>query len=235
MIQSLETWWISVANILHNKVRTANEPGRNLWSFRLASRSSYPRPALCQRNPPSIQTPATYSPCRHGLGTWWISVATITPSEVPTAHGPGRNLWSFRLALRSSYPRPALCQRNPPSIQTPATYRVIGLPVVFCHWHFPHEYSFYIKTFVQAKEILVWKCPYRDTTGKLAVLMHPIPSQNLGRPELSFRYCIHMFNPPLFLFWVCVCLCVCVNEAGVWRGLGSIIMLSSMCVVVGFV
>ena len=34
-------------------------------------------------------------------------MATITPSEVPTAHGPGRNLWSFRLALRSSYTRPA--------------------------------------------------------------------------------------------------------------------------------
>ena len=27
--------------------------------------------------PLSIQTPATYSPCRHGLGTWWISVACL--------------------------------------------------------------------------------------------------------------------------------------------------------------
>ena len=49
-------------------------------------------------------------------------MATITPSKVPTAHGAGRNLLSFRIASRSSYPRPALCQRNPPSIQTPATY-----------------------------------------------------------------------------------------------------------------
>ena len=81
-----------------------------------------PGQPCAKRNPPQIQTPATYSPCRHGLGTWWILVATITPSEVPTAHGPGRDLWSFRLALRSSYPRPALCQRNPSSIQTPATY-----------------------------------------------------------------------------------------------------------------
>ena len=71
----------------------------------LRSLASYPRLALCQRNPLPIQTNPTYSHSCHPTGDH-SSQETGTRQD-PCPHVPELIPSSFRIKLLSSYPRPA--------------------------------------------------------------------------------------------------------------------------------
>ena len=101
-------------------------PGLKPSSLRLRSLASYPRPALCQRNPLPIRIPPTYSHSSHPTGDH-SSQETGTRQD-PCPQAPKLIPSSFRLRSLASYPKQALCQSNPLPIQTPPTYHTTGLP-----------------------------------------------------------------------------------------------------------
>jgi len=89
-------------------------------SLRLRSLTSYPRLALCQRNPLPTQFPPTYSHSSHPTRDH-SSQETGTRQD-PCPHPPDLISSSFKLRSLASYPRLALCQRNPLPIETPPTH-----------------------------------------------------------------------------------------------------------------
>jgi len=95
-------------------------PERIPSSFRLRSLASYPRLALCQRNPLPTQIPPTYIHSQHP--TEDHSSQETGTRQNPCPHAPELKPPSLRLRSLASYPRPALCQRNRLPIQIPPTY-----------------------------------------------------------------------------------------------------------------
>jgi len=89
-------------------------------SSSLKSLASYSRLALCQRNPLPIQIPPTYIHSRHPKGDH-SSQETGTRQD-PCSRAPELIPSSSRLRSLTSYPRLALCQRNPLQIRIPPTY-----------------------------------------------------------------------------------------------------------------
>jgi len=89
-------------------------------SSRLRSLALYPRLVLCQRNPLPIQIPPTYSHSCHPTGDHSSQRNRFRQDPLP--HAPELMPSSFRLRSLASYPRLALCQRNPLPIQIPPTY-----------------------------------------------------------------------------------------------------------------
>jgi len=89
-------------------------------NLRLRSLASYLMPAPCQRNPLPTRIPPTYSHSRHPTGDH--SSQETGSTQDPCPHAPYKSPSSFGLRSLASYPRPALCQRNPLPIRIPSTY-----------------------------------------------------------------------------------------------------------------
>ena len=115
--------------ILQIRIQPPDAPGLKPSSFRLRSLASYPRPALCQRNPLAIQIPPTYSHSRH-LRFICIYIYTHIYKYIYDIYiyilSSSSSSFSLVLSSSSSYP----CSRSkdppppPPPSFLPPTYLV---------------------------------------------------------------------------------------------------------------
>jgi len=104
----------------HKRPISKCAPTWTLTVVTLKSLRSYPRPALCQRDPLPIQILPTYNHSHHSRGNYMTPVTRIHKRPISKCTRPEPLLL---LPSDHSYFRPALCQRIPLPIQISSTYR----------------------------------------------------------------------------------------------------------------